>query len=141
MSSELERLIQERRLIRIKPDRKLILKEIEGAESDPAEARESLGKRKFKWATIQAYYSMFHSVRALVYSKGFREKSHHALLIALRHLFAREMESELVESFGDAMGLREEADYRLIFSEEGATSVIGGAEKFLNRAKSILKIG
>ncbi|PIU14421.1 MAG: hypothetical protein COT21_00745 [Hadesarchaea archaeon CG08_land_8_20_14_0_20_51_8] len=84
--------------------------------------------------------STWHSARALIYSKGFREKSHHALLVALRCLFARELETELVESFEDAMSLREEADYRLAFSEEGATSVITGAEKFLNKAKSILKI-
>lgn len=127
--------------MRVKPDRRLVLKEIEGAKSDLAEAKDSFGEGKFKWAIIQAYYAMFHAARALVYSKGFREKSHHALLVALRHLFARELEVEFFESFEDAMDLREEADYRLTFSEEGATSVISGAEKFLNRARSILKIG
>jgi len=30
---------------------------------------------------------MFHSVRGLVYSKGFREKSHYALLVAFEELF------------------------------------------------------
>ena len=126
--------------MRIKPDRKLILKEIGGAKSDLVEAKDSFNEGKFKWAIIQAYYAMFHAVRALIYSKGLREKSHHALLIALRHLFARELEAEFLESFEDAMSLREEADYRLTFSEEGATSVISWAEKFISKAKSILKI-
>ena len=47
---------------------------------------------------------------------------------------------ELIQSFEDAMSLREEADYGLVFSEEGATSVVDGAEKFLNRVREILHI-
>jgi len=38
-------------------DRKLILKEIEGAVSDLEEAKDSLSRRSLKWATIQGYYS------------------------------------------------------------------------------------
>ena len=121
-------------------DRKLILKEIDGAISDLEEAKDSLSRKKFKWATIQGYYSMFHAVRALIYSKGFREKSHYALLVALRELFSNKLEVGLIQNFEEAMSLREEADYGLIFSEEGATNVIDSAEGFLNKAKEILRI-
>lgn len=38
------------------------------------------------------------------------------------------------------MSLREEADYGLVFSKEGATSIIQNAERFLNKAKKILQI-
>ena len=58
--------------MRIRPDRRLVLKELDAAQSD-LDARDSLGGDKFKWTTIQAYYSMFHSARALVYWKGYRE--------------------------------------------------------------------
>ena len=135
-----KRFVEERKLIRISVDRKLILKEIEGAISDLEEAKDSLSRKKFKWAIIQGYYSMFHAARALVYSKGFREKSHYALLVALRELFKNLLESELIENFEEAMSLREEADYGLIFSEEGATSIVNNAEKFLNKVKEILHI-
>lgn len=138
--SKLKRFVEERKLMRISIDRKLVLKEIEGAESDLEDAKDSLSRRKFKWATIQGYYSMFHAARALVYSKGFREKSHYALLVALRELYKNQLESELIQNFDEAMSLREEADYGLIFSEEGATSIINNAEKFLNRVKEILRI-
>jgi uncharacterized protein (UPF0332 family) len=74
--SMFKRFVEERKLIRISVDRKLILKEIEGAISDLEEAKDSLSRKKFKWAIIQGYYSMFHAARALVYSEGFREKSH-----------------------------------------------------------------
>ena len=103
MSSEFERMIEERRLTRIKADRDLILKEMREAEADLIEAKDSLERKKFKWAIIQGYYSMFHVARALVYSKGFREKSHYALLVALRNLLVREIGTKSIKDFGDAM--------------------------------------
>ena len=138
--SEFKRLIEERKLTRIKIDRKLILKEIEGAISDLEEAKDSLSRKKFKWATIQGYYSMFHAARALLYSKGFREKSHYALLVALRELFSSQLGTENLRNFDEAMSLREEADYSLIFSEEGAKEVVNDAKNLLNKAKEILHI-
>jgi len=140
MSSEFERMVEERRLTRFKADRSLVLKEMREAEADLVEARDSLERSKFKWATIQGYYSMFHAVRALVYSRGFREKSHYALLVALRNLLIMELGTELIEGFGDAMSLREEADYGLTSSKAGAIETIETAEAFLKRAKEILKI-
>jgi len=138
--SEFKRFIEERKLTKIKIDRKLVLKEIDGAISDLEEAKDSLSRKKFKWATIQGYYSMFHAARALLYSKGFREKSHYALLVALRELFSNQLGTQYIRNFDEAMSLREEADYGLIFSEEGAKEVIDDAKKFSNKAKEILRI-
>jgi len=138
VSFRFRQLLEERRLTRIKPDRKLVLKEIEGAKSDLETARKSLRDGNFKWAIIQGYYSTFHTARALVYSKGFREKSHYALLIAVQELFSDKLESSLVQGFEDAMNLRQAADYGLAFSKEGAINVIETAEKFLLKTKEIL---
>lgn len=96
--------------------------------------------KNFKWATIQGYYSIFHSARALLYSKGYREKSHYALLVAIKELFTQNIVSSLIQGFEDAMSLREAADYGLTFSKEGAKDVINTAKKFLIRAKEILGI-
>jgi uncharacterized protein (UPF0332 family) len=138
--SQFRRFVEEGKLTRIGINRKLVLKEVEGAVSDLEEAKDSLLRKKFKWATVQGYYSMFHSARALVYSKGFREKSHYALFVALRELFKNQLEFEIIQNFEEAMSLREEADYGLVFSEEGATSIVNNAEKFLNKVKEILHI-
>jgi uncharacterized protein (UPF0332 family) len=138
--SQFRRFVEEGKLTRIGIDRRLALKEVEGAVSDLEEAKDSLLRKKFKWATVQGYYSMFHSARALVYSKGFREKSHYALFVALRELFRNQLEFEIIQNFEEAMSLREEADYGLVFSEEGATSIVDNAEKFLNKIKEILHI-
>jgi uncharacterized protein (UPF0332 family) len=138
--SQFRRFVEEGRLTRIGVDRELILKEVEVAASDLEEARDSVKRKKFKWATVQGYYSMFHSARALLYCKGFREKSHYALLVALRELFKNELPSKILQDFDEAMNLREEADYGLVFSEEAATSIVDNAENFLQKAKGILNL-
>lgn len=136
---EFKRFLDERRLMKIGIDRKLVLKEIEAAEHDLKDAKETLERSRFKWATIQGYYSMFHSARALLYSKGYREKSHYALLVALRELFSNELENSFIRGFEDGMNLREEADYGLKFSEGGALDIIENAEKLMKKAKELLK--
>ena len=85
---------------------------------------------------------MFHAARAMIYSRGYREKSHFCLSIALRALFIEEgsLDSQSGRDFLNAMNLREAADYEAEFSEEGATAVISAAEKFINKAKGILEI-
>jgi len=140
VSFKFKRLFEERRLVKIKTDRKLVLKEMEGAKSDLETARKSLHDENFKWATVQGYYSIFHAARALLYSKGFREKSHYALLVAIQELFHNELDPSLIQGFEDAMNLRQTADYGLAFSEEGALDVVETAEKFLLDARKILKI-
>lgn len=54
----------------------LAVKELKTAQSDLKSAKSTFGQGNYKWATIQCYYSMFHSGRALLYAVNFREKSH-----------------------------------------------------------------
>jgi len=84
---DFERCIKERRLIKIKPSEEMIQKELDSAEYDLERARNSLNEEDFKWAAVQSYYSMFHATKALVLKKGYREKSHFCLIIALKELF------------------------------------------------------
>ena len=140
LSPELRKLLEDRKLTRIRKDRELVLKEIAAARSDLNDAKESLERNKFKWTTIQGYYSMFHSARALLFERGYREKSHYALLVAIRELYPDDIEHSLIREFEHGMYLRQEADYGLKFSESGALDVIETAEKLLKRAKAILKI-
>lgn len=140
MSLEFEMLKAERKLTRERIGRTMIEKEVAAAQSDLQDAHDSLEAGKHKWATIQGYYSMFHSARALLYSKGYREKSHYALLVAIRELFPRELRPTLIDRFEDAMNLRQESDYGLKFSQAGAKAVIEGAEELLSATKSILGI-
>jgi len=85
---------------------------------------------------------MFHATRALIYSKGYREKSHYCLAVALRALFVDEgtMDAQLDRDLLNAMSLREAADYEAEFSQSGAKAVIASAEKFIEKAIAILGI-
>lgn len=131
LSPAVQKLLEERKILRVRRDSALIAKEIAAAKAD---------LKKSKRATIQGYYAMFHSARALLYEKGFREKSHHALLVAVRELYVSEIERSLIQEFEHGMYLRQEADYGLKFSGRGAQDVIDIAEKMLERTKSILKL-
>jgi uncharacterized protein (UPF0332 family) len=124
LSSVLSKLLEERKLMRMRTDRALVEKEIAASNSDLRDAKESLGLKKYKWATIQGYYAAFHAARAMLFAKGFREKSHHALLVAIRESYGSEIEHSLLREFEHSMYLRKEADYGLKFSATGATDVI-----------------
>ncbi len=115
--------------------------EIKAAKEDLQEAKDRLSKGKYKYATITAYYSLFHSARSLLYLKGFREKSHFCLKVAIEELHVKEkvLEPKFIEYFEEAIGLREAADYQSIFSKNGALRAIKGAKEFLKKAKEILE--
>lgn len=140
LSPEFQKLLEDRKLTKVRPDKKLVLKEISAAKSDLKDAKESMSRKKFKWATIQGYYSMFHSARAVLFDKGYREKSHYALLVAIRELYPRKIRQSLIREFEHGMYLRQEADYGLKFSRDGALNVLDTASKLLDRAIAILKI-
>lgn len=120
----------------------MIEKELKSAAYDLKRARISLSENDAKWATIQGYYAMFHTARALIYTKGYREKSHRCLAIALKELFVDQgkLPTEYLNHLKDAMDLREDADYGFIYDDESAKNIIDRADKFLNYAKSLLNI-
>lgn len=138
---EFKKAVENRRIVRFAKAKALTGKELLAAQDDLSEAEDRYKNQKFKYATIIAYYSMFHAARALIYSRGYREKSHYYLFIALKYLFTESglLKEELVEDFYSAMTLREGADYHGEFSREGAESSIESASKFLQQAKTILK--
>ena len=138
--NDFERCVKERRLIKIKPSNEMIQKELDSAEYDLERARNSLEEEDFKWASVQSYYSMFHAAKALVLKKGYREKSHFCLIIALRELYVKEEEliAEMVENLELCMSLRHEADYGLTYHQESAETAIKYAEDFLNNALELI---
>lgn len=133
--------LEKRRIFRSDFVHKLVGNELADAEEDLNMAHTVLDNNGFKWATIQSYYSMFHAARALVYAKGYGEKGHYCLLVALEELYVKERIIEQIysDSFLNAMMLRENADYKRTFSEESARVIIKSAEQFLQKAKKILK--
>jgi len=51
MSSDFRQLLEERKLLRARITRGMIVKEVEAAETDLRDAQDSFKQKKFKWAT------------------------------------------------------------------------------------------
>lgn len=136
MSREFDDCLKGRRITQFDRAKGLVAKELAQAEADLKAAGASFKDANYKWAIIQAYYSMFHSARALIYSRGYRERSHFCLIVAIRHLFAGSggVSAQLVEALQLGKTLRENADYYGDFSEEAADQMIERAKEWLKIA-------
>ncbi len=139
LSLQFRRLLQERKLQRIQPKKDIVLREIKSAEYDIGKSKNSFEEENYKWTIVQAYYSMFHAARALIYSKGYREKSHRACLVALKEFFLDPLGEERINDFEEAMDLRESADYGSSYTDEDEKNLVGKAQEFLENVKRILK--
>jgi len=140
MRAEFRACLRRKDIAPFKAAPSLVPKELGQAGHDLQAAKKSRDTGEYKWATIQAYYAMFHAARALLYARGYREKSHYCLSVALLELYvdAGNVPLSLVKDFDRTMLLREEADYKGAFSETGAREVIESAERFTAVAKQLL---
>jgi len=137
-----EECLRNRRIVYFIQAKKLVPREISAAEDDLDEARDRFAHTRFKYATINSYYAVFHAARALLYSRGYRERSHNCLGIALEALFADQglLDRRFVGIFRGSMALRENADYSGSFSREGAARSISNAKEFVSAAGAILNL-
>jgi uncharacterized protein (UPF0332 family) len=138
--NDFERCIKERHLIKMKVSHEMIEKEISSAEYDLERSKESMKNEDYKWASVQAYYSMFHAAKALVLKKGYREKSHYCLIVGIRELYVKDgkMSEEFADSLEVCMHLRHDADYGLIYDQESAEAATRYAQEFLSKTKKLL---
>ncbi len=116
-------------------------KELETAKADLDTARKTYKAGDYKWATIQIYYSMFHSARALLYAKNLREHSHYCLIAAIKTLYVetKQIPVSFLEGLQEAKNLREEADYYNRWSQVGCEKLLKLAEEFLCKAEGLIQ--
>lgn len=121
--------------------KKLVLKELNSAESDLKIAEISAQNKNYKWATVQIYYAMFHTARALLYNKNLREHSHFCLILSMIELYVntKMIPVSIIEAMKEAKNLREEADYYDRWSEEGYKKLVDKAKEFIERARKIIE--
>jgi uncharacterized protein (UPF0332 family) len=139
-NSELNKCIERGKIVKLEKAETLVPKEFELATSDLAFSKESLVSDNYKWSIIQSYYSMFHTARALLYSEGYREKSHFCLIEAIRGFYVEKgiLSFEYLEALQLGKSLRENADYYGDFSKKDAEELLNIAIKFLKEAKIVL---
>ena len=139
MRMNVKQALEKGALKRVKPARDIIEKELREAEYDLKKAKESLNEDEPKWSTIQSYYSMFHSARALLFSLGYKERSHAALVAVLEEQVNEgKLEQTQFDDFKAAMSARESADYHYSYSLDTAKLLIESAEEFYNKIKKII---
>lgn len=140
MRQAFKEALEKKKIFHFSKARNLVDKELRVAIDDLAEAKDRFKHERYKYATINAYYATFHAARALLFSKGYRERSHYALYIAIEALFAEPgiLEERYSHILKDSMSLREDADYGGEFSKDGASLSINNAEEFIKRSREIL---
>ena len=126
MRYRFDECLERGKIVKIPIDQGLVAKELHEAEADLAAAERSLLDHQEKWAIIQGYYSLFHSLRSQVFGKGYREKSHRCLKYAVEALLVDQgaTRSGSAGTFSFAMDLREGADYGCIYNAESARIVV-----------------
>ena len=140
MNPEFEKCLKKNKIRKFSRGKFLAEKELKIAGSDLQQAKTTFSENNYKWATIQCYFSMFHSARALLYVKGYKEKSHHCLIVAIRALYVENklLPVRLIEGLQKAKILRENADYYDEWSKTGAETILETAEKFLEKSKELV---
>jgi uncharacterized protein (UPF0332 family) len=140
MNKDFEKCLKAGKIKKFSRGKVLAAREIKLAEEDLKTALKSFKDANYRWCVVQIYYSMFHSARALLYFKNFREHSHHCLSVAIRELYVKDgkLDAFFVEALNEAKNLREAADYYGDYSSVNSKKLISRAKDFVKRAKEIV---
>jgi uncharacterized protein (UPF0332 family) len=141
MSTEYDDCLKKGKIKVFSRGKELAGSEIKAAQSDLERAQKTSVDNDFKWGTVQLYYAMFHTARALIYSKNLREHSHYCLIEAVRVLYVErgKISAACVEALKEAKTLREDADYYNRWSKEAYEKMHKKAQEFLEKAEEIVK--
>lgn len=136
----LQEAIEKRRIVPFSNGPKLVKEELKEAREDLQDAKDLFSRGRFKSATTIAYYATFHTGRALLYKKKYREKSHIQLAFAIKSFYVDEglLPQEYYDNFIQALGLREMADYKREYTAHGAERNIQIADESIRLAEKIL---
>lgn len=118
--------------------------EIEGSLTIAQHFREraegNLNMEYYDVAFSLAYQSMFHSARALLFRNELKERSHIALISALKEIYANDKELlKLLDTLNSYRLARHAIQYTGAACNEGdAKEAIKDAEKFIDKADLII---
>jgi hypothetical protein len=137
----LKEALEKKKIVSFPVGHNLISKELDAAREDLLDAKDLFSRERFKSATTLAYYAIFHTARALLYKKRYREKSHIQLAFAIKAFYVDDglLPQEYYDNFIQALDFRELADYKSKFSKPGAERNIQAAEEAIKSTEAILK--
>lgn len=140
MKHQFEKCRDRGKIIQVTIDSQLVEKELQESRYDVNAAQKSIEEGNHKWAIVQSYYSMFHAFRGLLFSRGFREKSHICLKFAIEALFVDNniISEDILDDFDFARKARERADYSYVYDEKLANDILETARKLISEVESLL---
>ncbi len=99
-----------------------------------------LGKETYDISFLTSYISMFHSARALLYKKGYKERSHFCLFEFVLNEFKNNKElARLAEIGHNYREMRRMIQYEgSLCSEAAAREAIADAREFLKAAEKLV---
>ncbi len=123
------------RLLRqIKPDKGKAERSMEIAKQRLKRAEEAIKLKIFEFAILEAYMTMFHAARALLYHDGIQEKSHFAIFIYLKEKYNNRIPFYILNLLNIHRTERHEAMYGLEYKPEQQDALVA-----LDDAKSFVK--
>ncbi len=118
-----------------------VSKSIEIAERFFNSSKKNLEIEELEMAEIASYNSIFHSARSLLFKKGYTERSHICVILALKELYKDNHELiDLLNTFDKIRISRHNIQYGGILVDlEEAEFVFDFSKQFLEKTKKILK--
>ena len=136
----IEDCLKFRLLRKIKPDKEKTKRSLELAEEKLIEGEKVIKFKIFQYVILEAYMSMFHAARALLYKDGIQEKSHFAIFIYLKEKYSNQIPLHILNFLNIHRTERHEAMYGLEYKpkKEDALVALEDARTFVNEIKKIL---
>ncbi|MFH1221850.1 MAG: HEPN domain-containing protein [Candidatus Micrarchaeota archaeon] len=130
---------------KIPSDRKRALNSLKMAEHKLERAKADLGNNCYEDSLINAYTSMFHSARALLFRDGYKEKNHYGLCMYIREKYHGLLEMRYINELNTLRTIR----HKIIYGDEDVNirevqeaetkSAIELAAGFLNAVKKLIE--
>jgi len=137
----IQELLRKGLLAKALPDKGKVEGSLQISERFIERAEANLEIKLWDVAFLMAYNSMFHSGRALLFANNLKERSHQALILALKEIYAGNLELvSLLKSFSNCKIARHSIQYDgSLCSGADAEEALKDANAFLKKAQEILK--
>lgn len=123
------------------PSSEKALRSLEVAAEKLEKAEQLFSLKVMDMALVNAYSSMFHASRALLFKDGYKERSHYALYVYLQEKYGHKIELRFLNQLNVLRLERHEIFYGLEAAEPKEREVeqtIQSVKEFLARIKNLL---
>ena len=98
------------------------------------DAKDLFSRERFKSAATLAYYTIFHTARALLYKKRYREKSHIQLAFAIKAFYVDEglLPQEYYDNFIQALDFPNWQIIKVNFQRKARKGIFKPRKKLLS---------